>query len=116
MVAPLGNGLFWAGASYAWKFDDSGATEAEQNYLEGHLEKMLNVPYEVVRRMGAVRPTVKDRRPFIGRSPEQPNVYIFNGLGTKGALLAPYWAARFSEHILDGAPLDPEVDIRRFQR
>jgi hypothetical protein len=45
--------------------------------------------------------------------PTYPKIGIFNGLGTKGGLLAPYWAQHFAQHVLQGIPLDPQVDIRR---
>jgi hypothetical protein len=35
-------------------------------------------------------------------------------LGSKGGLLAPYWAAQLAAHLLEGAPLEPDADIRRF--
>ncbi|MBK8922950.1 MAG: FAD-binding oxidoreductase [Saprospirales bacterium] len=114
IAVPLGERLFWVGGSYNWTFEDNGPTAAEQEFLETRLATMLHAPYRVVRRMGGVRPTVKDRRPFLGASPVRPGMYIFNGLGTKGALLAPYWAAHLAAHLLDGTPMDPSVDIRRF--
>ncbi len=115
LLAPLGDGLFWAGASYNWAYDDDGPSEAEQAFLEARIRPMLAVEYEVVRRMAAVRPTVKDRRPFLGESPIERKAFIFNGLGTKGALLAPFWAAHLADHILEGKALDREVDIQRFR-
>lgn len=114
LLAPLGAGLFWAGASYNWTFEDNGPTAAEQDFLEERLAPFLRAPYEVVQRMGAVRPTVKNRRPFLGASPAHPSLFIFNGLGTKGALLAPYWAAHLADHLLAGTALDKEVDVRKF--
>ena len=114
MLVPLGQGLYWAGASYNWTFEDEGPTGVEQQYLESRLANMLEAPYTVVRRFGAIRPTIKDRRPLLGISPKDPKMVIFNGLGTKGALLAPFWANHLAEHLLEGKPLDPEVDIQRF--
>jgi len=114
ILVPLGEGLSWAGASYNWTFEDNGATAFEQHYLEERLANMLEAPYSVVRRFGAVRPTVKDRRPLLGISPSHAKLVIFNGLGTKGALLAPYWANHLAEYLLEGKSLDPEADIQRF--
>jgi glycine/D-amino acid oxidase-like deaminating enzyme len=113
-LVPIAGNKCWAGASYAWDFDDTGATEDVQIELEKRLAEMLQVPYKIVQRLGAIRPTVKDRRPFLGQSPVQSNVFIFNGLGTKGALLAPYWAAHLADHLLEGKQLDAAVDISRF--
>ena len=54
------------------------------------------------------------RRPFLGRHPKYPLVSIFNGLGTKGASLGPYWADHLVQHLTKNSALDPEVDINRF--
>jgi glycine/D-amino acid oxidase-like deaminating enzyme len=41
--------------------------------------------------------------------PQHKNLGIFNGLGSKGISLAPYWANHLVEHILEKKPLDSEV-------
>jgi hypothetical protein len=51
---------------------------------------------------------------LLGFHPRFPRLAIFNGLGTKGASLAPFWAHHFSRVLSAGVPLDPEVDIGRF--
>lgn len=114
MLVPLGEGLFWAGGSYQWHYPQLTPDEKERNYMVNHLKDMLDVPFEIAGHVAGVRPTVKDRRPFFGQSHVNPKVFIFNGLGTKGALLAPYWAERFAAYLLEGTPLEVEVDIRRF--
>jgi glycine oxidase len=114
MVTAIGENRYWAGSPYEWEFTDGAPSPAGRAYIEQELETMLAVPFTVLDHVAGIRPSVKDRRPFLGFSPENPRVGIFNGLGTKGALLAPYWAEHFADHILLGMPLDPEVDIRRF--
>ncbi len=74
---------------------------------------MLAAPFEIIGHVAGVRPAVKDRRPYIGASKKHSNLFIFNGLGTKGALLAPYWAEHLAEHLMLGKPLDAAVDTRR---
>lgn len=116
LIVHVGEGLFWAGGTYNWTFEDELPTEGEREILLGRLHDILKVPFEVVAHRAAVRPATKDRRPFIGQSKTHPGIAIFNGLGTKGALLAPFLAGHLADHLLHGAPLDPEVDIRRFDR
>lgn len=113
MLVPLGNDLFWAGATYSWTFQDDGPTIADQTSLEERLTAMLSAPYRAVARFGAIRPTVKDRRPLLGFSPVHPKMVIFNGLGTKGALLAPYWAGHLADCLLEGGELDTEINANR---
>jgi glycine/D-amino acid oxidase-like deaminating enzyme len=114
-LVPLESGVFWAGGSYQWHFPDLLPSEGERNFILNHLTEMLATPFEIVGHVAGVRPTVKDRRPFIGQSPVHSKVFIFNGLGTKGALLAPFWAEHLAEHLLEGKPLDEAVDVRRFE-
>ena len=113
-LVPLGEALFWAGGSYQWHYEDMKPSEAERDYISGHLSAMLQAPFDIVGHTAGVRPAVKDRRPFIGQSRVHDKLFMFNGLGTKGALLAPYWAEHLANHLLFGDSLDPEVDIRRF--
>lgn len=113
MVVPLPDGNCWVGGSYQWQFQDFGPSAGGRDYLEEHLRLMIREPFEVLNHVAGVRPTVQDRRPLIGMSRQRQGVYLFNGLGTKGALLAPYWAAQLADHLLEGKAIHPDVDIQR---
>ncbi|MDX2279514.1 MAG: FAD-dependent oxidoreductase [Saprospiraceae bacterium] len=114
LIAPLEPGKYWVGSTNEWTFTDALPSATGHAWLKNNLEHMLKTPYQVKTHLAAIRPTVKDRRPLIGTHPQFPKLGIFNGLGTKGALLAPYWAQHFAQHLLQGTLLDPQVDIRRF--
>lgn len=114
LIAPLQTGKYWVGSTNEWTYNDPLPSTEGRIWLEKNLEDMLNTPYLLESHLAAIRPTVKDRRPIIGLHPQFPKLGIFNGLGTKGALLAPYWAHHFAQHLLQGTLLDPQVDIRRF--
>jgi len=114
LLAPLGNELFWVGSTYKWYFDDDLPTEEKKIDIQQRLEKSLNIPFEIIDHQAAIRPTVKDRRPFLGFHPRFPQLGIFNGLGTKGASLAPYWAKHFEDFLINGNQISEEVDIARF--
>ncbi len=100
IVAPLGENLFWAGSNYDWQFADNQPTDAGKQFIFNELSEMLAAKFEVVAHRAAIRPTVRDRRPFVAVHPENSRLGIFNGLGTKGALLAPYWAEHFASLVL----------------
>ena len=61
----------------------------------------------------AIRPATIDRRPLLGLHPENPCLGIVNGMGTKGASLAPYFVRQFVEYILEGKELNNEANIER---
>ncbi len=107
--------LYWVGATNAWTFEDSRPTEVHKQLILNELREILNCPFEVVAHQSALRPTVKDRRPFLGWHPKLPVLGIFNGFGTKGASLVPFFAAQFVDNLLSEKPLEKEVDITRFR-
>ena len=96
---------------------DSQPTEAARSELLGWLEKFFVNPKlvagGVLCHTAAVRPCTATTRPFVGFHPLDDRIAIFNGFGSKGFALSPYFARMFAEHIALGRPLDPICDIRR---
>lgn len=114
-IVPLQDELYWIGATYDWKFEDDAPTKEGGDFLKERLSDFLQVPFEIVKHTAAIRPTVKDRRPFLGLHPEFPQFGIFNGLGTKGASLGPFWAKQMTDFLLGKVELDEAVQIARFK-
>ncbi len=118
-LLPLGGGKFRAGATYEWDFSDDAATRATPGgrvEVEEKLRGMLRVPFVVTGQGAAVRPVIRESRALIGTHPagELANrVGFFNGLGSKGVLNGPYFAAQLADHLVKGVPLEAEVDLRR---
>lgn len=113
-IVPLESGRCWIGSTYEWKFENDEGNLDKQTELKQYLEKYLNRSYQVLDSLTAIRPSTKDRRPIIGRHPEFSNVYLFNGLGTKGISLAPYWSQQLTSLILNRKDLQDEVEIVRY--
>lgn len=113
-LVPLEDGTYWAGSNYIWKYKDQLPTPEGLQWLTSQLGKVLKVPYEILNHKAAIRPTVKDRRPLLGVHPAFSNIFIFNGLGTKGASQGPFFARQMADFLTQNEALDPEVDIRRF--
>lgn len=114
-LVPQGNYHFWVGSSYVWKFLNDQPTSEGRNWLIKKLKEVLNCPFEIIKHKAAIRPVFKDRRPVIGFSQAYPQIGIFNGLGTKGASLGPFWAKHFSDFLTGKIPgLNSEVNVQRF--
>ena len=113
-VLPLGESYYKVGATFNWTDKTSDPTEEGKRELMENLKKVLDVPYTIVGQSAGIRPTVKDRRPLVGIHPQYNKLLILNGLGTRGVMIAPVVAKNLFEHIENGADLDPEVDIKRF--
>lgn len=113
-VIPLGGNRYKLSSTYSWQNLDSGASESAKQTLLEHFEMIYpNIAYEVIQHEAGLRPTVADRRPYLGRHPFHQQLIIFNGLGSKGVMLAPYFADQLVKHLIDGDPLDEEVNIQR---
>ena len=82
--------------------------------LVSRLNTVLSCDYEVVGQLAGIRPTVKDRRPLVGRHPEYKNMYVLNGLGTRGVMVAPTVSDQLLDYIEYKTVLDTEIDIERF--
>ena len=113
-ILPLGNHLFKVGATYEWADLADVPTNKGKAYLIDKLKKILKVPFEIVDHQAGIRPTVNDRRPLVGIHPQHPALGVFNGMGTKGVMLAPYFADRFFDFLEHEIPMNKEVDIIRF--
>lgn len=79
------------------------------------LNQLLKCTYEIIKHEANVRPTTKDRKAIIGEHYKYNNMYIFNGLGTKGILQAPYICNQLYEYIKHQKEIDKEVSINRFK-
>ncbi len=107
--------LYWVGATNAWNFDNDFPNEANKELIINELSKTIKTHFEVIDHQAAIRPTVKDRRPFLGLHPQHAHLGIFNGFGTKGASLVPFCAAHYIDFLINKTSLDKDVDILRFQ-
>ena len=116
-VLPIGNNHFKVGATYQWDTVNEDITEEGKSELITKLDKLIDTDYIVVDHWAGMRPTVKDRRPILGIHPQNSRLAIFNGLGTKGVMLAPYFSAKMLDLLEDAnAPIDEEVKLDRFFR
>lgn len=113
-VLPLGDKRFKVGSTYEWNNPTLNPTEEGREELLANLESLGTYDPKVVGHFAGVRPTVLDRRPLIGAHPKWKDVFVFNGLGAKGYMMAPTLARELVAHITEKTPLDPEINISRF--
>ncbi|MTI21603.1 FAD-binding oxidoreductase, partial [Fulvivirga sp. RKSG066] len=113
-VLPIGNDIYKVGSTYDHNDSTLEPTSKAREQLISKLKAILDGDFEIVDQVAGLRPATKDRRPFVGMHPEFETIGVFNGLGTKGVSLAPYWARHFVQHLLEGNKLDREVNISRY--
>ncbi len=110
----LKNGVFKLGATYNWDHLSDECTDQGLQELKSKLNSLINCDYSIISHLAGVRPSSIDRRPIIGAHPEYKNLFVFNGLGTKGVMLAPYFSENFVNFYLKNEPLIDDVNVKRF--
>jgi hypothetical protein len=113
-VIPMEGDHYLVGSTYEWTDKTNIPTSEAKSQLLEKLERLVTCDFEVVNQRAGIRPTVSDRRPLVGRHPNHQKMYVLNGLGTRGVLIAPAMAEALYAFIETDAPLPEEIDISRF--
>ena len=115
-IVPWSKNVFWVGSSYEWEFENDQPTEIFRERTLSVLKHWLKVPFTLLDHKASIRPATLERRPFVGFHPLHSSVGIFNGMGTKGCSLAPFFAQQLVANLQEQKPIHPEADIKRFAR
>ncbi len=113
LLAPAADGAWWLGSANAWTPDARPSAEGRSR-LEALATGFFQTPPAVRHHGAALRPTLADRKPAVGPHPDAPGLWLFNGLGTKGALWAPWHAERLADALTGRGRLDPATLPDRF--
>jgi glycine oxidase len=112
-IAPTAEAAtFSVGSTYDVHNLDPTPSSKARTEIEGKLQTFVRMPYDVIEHQSAVRPILIDIKPAVGLHPKLPRLGYFNGLGSKGALQAPWFAQQFVQHLLGAGPLPHEACSR----
>ena len=114
-ILPLGNDLFKVGATYNWKDKTDVPTDDGKQELITRIKEILLCDFEIVHHYAGVRPTVRDRKPLLGNHVTHKNLYILNGLGTRGVMLGPYSANILFQFSENETEILLHYSIKRFK-
>ncbi|TCK67263.1 glycine/D-amino acid oxidase-like deaminating enzyme [Winogradskyella wandonensis] len=114
-IISIGDDFYKVGSTYEWTDKTNQPTEKAKEELLTKLKTFITCDFEVVEHSAGIRPTVKDRRPLVGRHQEHKHLYVLNGLGTRGVMIGPYVAKKLFNFIEKDIALDSEIDINRFK-
>lgn len=112
---PTGNGLYFYGGTYDRDQLHHHIDDSAVNQLVNGLSEFYPYDFEVEEVHFGFRPTVKDRRPIIGRHETWDNLYVFNGMGARGILNGCYFSRDLFRFIENDIPLHEEVSSKRFK-
>jgi glycine oxidase len=115
IVPGNGDECWRIGATYNANDTSTSVTENGRIELEEKLKGLVKFPYEVLGHDWGVRPTTHDKKPILGEHRDFKSLAIFNGLGTKGVSLAPYFSEVFVSWLQNLRPIDKDVNVNRFK-
>ncbi len=115
-ILPLGNDLFKVGATYNWEDKTDLPTSEGRGELVLRIKEILQCDFEIISHYAGVRPTVKDRKPLLGNHETHKNLFVLNGLGTRGVMLGPYSAKMVFELSENNKEIPTNYSIRRFKK
>jgi glycine oxidase len=102
------------GATYNIGDKDPGNTLEARRNLTDRLNELIRIPYTITGQRWGFRPTTPDRKPIIGAHASYKSLIIFNGLGTKGVSLAPYFSEVLVRAMENKGMINKEADVTRF--
>lgn len=97
------------GANFIWNDLSLTPSKTVKEQLLTSLTKNTNLAVRVLSHEAGIRPTTVQRKPFVGPLSNLKNAFCFNGLGSKGCLIAPHYASLLTQHLLHDQPLPDEV-------
>ncbi len=103
-IVPVGPDTYRVGSTYEWNPADAFPSLEAREELRTFLDGFLGGSWELINEEAGIRPMANRGLPFLGSHPTQPNQILFNGLGSRGSLLAPWYAGRLLDHLELGAP------------
>lgn len=113
-ILPIKENHVKVGATYQRDISNPNPTDQGRDELIEKLGKLSNEPFELKNMQSGIRPATKDRRPFLGKHPKYEHIYLFNGFGSKGVSLIPFFSKQMINFLEEGKPLQHEVDIKRY--
>lgn len=113
-----GADTFRLGSTWDRENLDCNPTPAARAELLKILSNMFktDIEVEVVDCRAGVRPCTATTRPHLGVHPTEPDILSFNGFGSKGFALCPYFSKNFADWIYGKSALDSEADLSRHIR
>ena len=115
-IIPLGNDYYKVGATYDRDDISAEVTNQAREELVLKLKEIITCDFQVVDQVAGIRPTTRDRRPFLGSFTNNQQLFFFNGLGTRGITAAPSLAKILFNFTENSVEIPKEINIRRIYK
>lgn len=117
-ILPLGNNMFRVGSTYQREYANNEPDLHQAYELCSSLEPIIQLDSSVLmtrikHHRAGIRPATRDRRPYLGSLGN--HLWAYNGLGTRGLLIAPHVADVFLSHLDAGESIPEEWSLHRIE-
>jgi len=113
-MLPKSRNLTRIGATYERGVTEISCQLQVRKQFDERIRKLYRSEFVLKGQIVGVRPTTMDRRPLLGFHPRLKLLGIFNGLGTKGVSLAPFFANEMVNYLEEATEIAIETDINRY--
>ncbi len=114
-IMKCGQNRFRLGSTWDRKNFNNNPTDSALVELSKAVPSMFKekIEFKVVAHQAGVRPCTATTRPHIGEYPDDARILSFNGFGSKGYSLSPYFAKHFCDWQAGECQLDKEANLQR---
>lgn len=114
-LAPEANNSVRVGATYDRDHLDQHPTDSGRQELLRKLEDVFPASkrWSITGHQAAIRPIIHGRQPRVGLHPRNERLGFFNGLGSRGVLLAPHLANVLISLLCEGIPVEKKFDLHQ---
>jgi glycine/D-amino acid oxidase-like deaminating enzyme len=112
-LIPIGNDQWIGGSTYHSNDLSVNPEQKDAEWLIQEFESWVGQPVKLLSHVKGIRPTVAERRPYLGQHPSICNLFVYNGLGSKGSSLSSILSRQYALHLTQQLKLDAELDINQ---
>jgi glycine/D-amino acid oxidase-like deaminating enzyme len=91
--------IYKIGSTYEWNDLNNTPSIRGLRKIKNELSKILKKEYTILEHLSGIRATTRNRELIIKKSDKYESIFIFNGLGTKGVINAPYYSRLTYEFV-----------------
>lgn len=110
-LLPLSKHHCLAGSTFSWNPLNHQPSEEGKNEILNTLHSFTYFNFKVLNHVAGIRPTMENSHPRIEQHRNFPTIAIFNGLGTKGTLIAPYYARVLASNLMQMINFNKKIYI-----
>ena len=114
-LIPIGNSQWIGGSTYHSNDLSVNPEQKDADWLIQEFESWIGQPVKLLTHVKGIRPTVAERRPYLGEHPLLKSLFIYNGLGSKGSSLASILSSHYANSLVNNSPLLDELNIDQFK-